>query len=200
MLNKAFDLQPDSTLIRSLRGLYWQRQGNLEEASQEFQVAVELEPGNPNWQSMLGEIYARSGDLPLALVAYEKATVLAPEDPLYWHFLALFSVQYAVQLEETGLPAAKKAVALDSKNATFMDTLGWIYFGLERDEDAEEQFLRALQLDSNLGAAHLHLGMFYLKHNHMNLAYQSLLHASELSQSDFVREQAVRLLDEYYQD
>ena len=199
-LDKAFDLQPDSTLIRSLRGLYWQRQGNLGMALREFQVVVALEPENPNWQSVLAEIYARSGDLPLALASYEQATILAPDDPLYWHLLALFSAQYTVQLEEVGLPAAKKAVSLEPENATFVDTLGWVYFGLERDEDAEENFIRALALDPNLDVAHLHLGMFYLKYSHWDLAHQSLLRARELSLGDFTEEQAARLLKEYFQE
>lgn len=199
-LDKALDLQPDSTLIRSLRGLYWQRQGNLTEALREFQVAAALEPENPNWQSALGEIYARSGDLPPALAAYEQATALAPEVSLYWQLLALFSVQYAVQLEDIGLPAAQKAVDLHPEDATFIDTLGWVYFGMNQDEDAEKQFLHALELDPNLSAAHLHLGMFYLKRGHRDLAHQSLLRARELSSSDFVGEQAARLLDEYFNE
>ncbi|MBT3189225.1 MAG: tetratricopeptide repeat protein [Anaerolineae bacterium] len=199
-LDNALNLDPDSTLVRSLRGLYWQRQGNLEEALDEFQAAARLEPENPNWQSALGEIYARLGDLPLALGAYEQSTILAPEAPQYWHLLALFSVQYAVQLEDVGLPAAQKALDLRPEDATFVDMLGWVYFDLERDKEAEEQFLYALQLDPNLSAAHLHLGMFYLKHSHRDLARQSLLQARELSQGDFFGKQAARLLEEYFKE
>ncbi len=199
-LDKALGLNPNSVLVRSLRGLYWQRQGKFTEALREFQVAVKIEPENPNWHTAMGEIYARSGELPLALEAYRQAIFLAPDDPFYWQLLALFSTNYAVELEDIGLPAAQKAVALRPEDAVFVDTLGWVYFGLVEDEKAEEEFLLALMLDPNLGAAHLHLGMLYLKRNHLNLAYQSLLRARELSQGTLVEEQAQQLLDDYFQE
>ena len=199
-LDKALDLNPNSIFVRSLRGLYWQRLDNLEEALREFQAATRIEPENPNWQFALGEIHARSGDFLLALAAYEKAASLSPENPLFWHSLALFSKYYAVQLEDVGLPAAQNAVALRPEEAIYVDTLGWVYFGLEQDENAEEQFLHALMLDPDLGAAHLHLGMLYLKRNHLNLAYQSLLRAQVLLRGTLAEEQVARLLDEYFQE
>ena len=199
-LDKALNLNPKSILVHSLRGLYWQRLGNVAEALREFEVTAKIEPENPNWQSALGEIYARSGNLPLALASYQRATELAPDNPTYWQLLALFSAQYTTQLEEVGLPAAKKAVALHPTDAALVDTLGWVYFGLGRDEDAAENFLYALALDPNLGAAHLHLGMFYLKENHRDLAQESLLMARDLSVGSSIGEQAERLLDEFFQE
>jgi len=199
-LDKALSIQPNSPLIHSLRGLYWQRQDNDKEALREFQIVAALEPENPRWQSTLGEAYARSGDLPPALAAFKNATVLAPGDPLYWQLLALFSVQYAVQIEDIGLPAARRAVILSPDNATFVDTLGWIYFNLEQDNDAEKQFLQALELDQNLDSAHLHLGIFYLKHSHRDLARQSLLRARTLSPEGLVGVQATQLLEQYFEE
>ena len=199
-LDKAIDLQPDSLLVCSLRSLYWQRQGNFEKALEDIQVVVDLEPENPHWQSVLGEIYARAGNLPPALAAYQYAVDLEPENPLYWHLLALFSVQYTVQLEDVGLPAAQKALALSPENATFTDTLGWIYLGLNQRDDAEKELLHALELDPNLDMAHLHLGIFYLKHSHRDLAYQSLSHARDFSENLFVIEQATRLIEEYFSE
>ena len=199
-LNKAFNLNPDSTLVRSLRGLYWRRQGNYEKALEDTQALIKLEPENAHWYATLGEVYALSGDLPPALLAYQKAVELAPKDSLYWHLLALFSVQYGIQVEEVGLPAAQSAFDLNPKNANFSDTLGRIYFDLEQDENAEKEFLNALKLDPDLGAAHLHLGIYYLKYNHRNLAYQSLLRARELSQDSFIGKQAAGLLEEYFQE
>ena len=183
-------------MIHSLLGLYWQRQENAEEALHEYQSAVALEPENPNWQSALGEAYARSGDLPPALAAFINATNLAPGDPLYLHLLAIFSVHNAVQMEAIGLPAAQRAVILSPENAVFVDTLGWVYFNLEQDYDAEKQFLHALELDQNLDSAHLHLGVFYLKHNHRELARQSLLRARTLSPVSLAGLQAAQYLEE----
>jgi hypothetical protein len=39
-----------------------------------------------------------------------------------------------------------------------------------------------------------------LKHSHKELAYQALVQARDLSQEAFVKEQALRLLDAYFQE
>ncbi len=199
-LNTALDLAPESVMVRSIRGLYWQRQNDLEKALSEFQTAAELESENPAWRSALGELYARSGDLPQALVAYQQATVLAPDDPLYWHLLARFSAEYGVDLEQVGLHAARKAVILSPDDGVFQDTLGLVYLSLGNDEKAEKQFLRALELDATLGVAHLHLGILHLKRGYPDLAYNSLRQAQELGGDSFISEEAARLLDEYFHE
>ena len=119
--------------------------------------------------------------------------------PLEFIKLKDFSINYAVQPEALALPAAQKAYALRPKDAAFADTLGWVYFGMEKDREAEEQFLFALMLDPDFAPAHLHLGMLYLKGNHLNLAYESLLRARDLANETWVEGQATRLLDEYFQ-
>jgi tetratricopeptide (TPR) repeat protein len=199
-LDKAISLEPNLILIRSLRSLYWRRQGNFEKALQDIKIVISLEPENAHWQSALGEVYALAGDLPPALAAYEKAISLEPENPLYRYLLSLFSVQYTVQLADVGLPAAQKALELSPENALYTDTLGWVYLELGQDESAESAFLRALELDPELASAYLHLGHFYLKHSHKELAYQALVQARDLSQEAFVKEQALRLLDAYFQE
>ena len=199
-LDTALNLQRGSTLVRSLRGLYWQRQGDFSEALIEFQAVAALEPENPNWQAALGEVYANAGDLPPALAAYSNAVELSPDDPHYRHQLALFSVQYGVDVENIGLPAAEKIVSLYPDNANYANTLGWIYFSLDQVEDAENELLRALELEPDLGAAHLHLGVLYLKYNHLDLAHESLLQAIEHSSGTSIEEQAKNLLAQYFKE
>ncbi len=199
-LEKALDLDPNSTLALSLRSLYWQRQEEFEKALQDIRVVVSLNPENAHWYSELGKIYALVGDLPPALAAYEKAVSLAPENPLYWHLLSRFSVQYSVQLADVALPAAQKALEISPENALYIDTLGWVHLELGQDEDAEAALLRAIELDPQLASAHLHLGHFYLKHSHQELAYQALVQARDLSQEGSVKEQALRFLEAYFQE
>ncbi len=197
-LDKALNLQPDSTLIRSLRGLYWQRQEKAEEALLEFQTAAGLEPENPVWHSALGEVYAQAGDLPPALAAYQQAVELAPETPLYWRLLAVFCLHYSVQVEEVGLPAAQKAVILAPNDPVMADTLGWVYLTLGQMEDAEKQLLHALEIAPDFASAHLHLGMLYLQGGQRELAYGYLLKARDLAGSDVIGQQAQRILEQYF--
>ena len=197
-LEEALDLDPNSTLVRSLRGLYWQRQEKGEQALIEFQAAAALEPENPAWQSAIGDVYAQDGDLPPALAAYQQAVDLAPEEPLYWRLLAVFCMQYTIQVEEVGLPAAQRAVILAPNDASMVDTLGWVYLTLGQMEDAERQLLHALEIAPDLASAHLHLGLLYLQKGQHEMAYEYLLQARNLAGGSLVGQQAQQLLEKYF--
>ncbi|MBT3337509.1 MAG: tetratricopeptide repeat protein [Anaerolineae bacterium] len=197
---KAASINPNSQTLLSLRALYWQRYGDFETALTDFEKLAVLEPENPNWQISLGALYAVLNDLPAALAAYEKAIELAPTEPTYRELLALFSFDYQYDMAVTGLSAARRAIILAPEEARYIDTLGLVYLGLDRDEDAERQFLRALEKDAEYAAAHLHLGMLYLKRGYPELAYNSLLRARELTSDWRVLGETKRLLDEYFQE
>ncbi|NOY97617.1 MAG: tetratricopeptide repeat protein [Chloroflexi bacterium] len=197
-LARALELDPDSVLVRSLRGLYWQRQGETARALAEFQAAAALEPENPAWQAALGDIYAQSGDLPPALAAYQRAVELEPESSLYWRLLAVFCVQHSVQLVEVGLPAAQKAVQFAADDPRALDVLGWVYLDLNQLDEAEKRLSRALKIAPELASAHLHLAMLYLRNGQQALAYDHLLRARDLSGGDLVGQQAQQMLDQFF--
>ena len=91
-LDRALELGSNSSVVRGLRGLYFQRIGNHRQALIEFQSAAKLEPENPTWYASIGDEFANLGDLILALQAYQYATTLVPEDATYWRLLAGFCV------------------------------------------------------------------------------------------------------------
>ena len=196
---KAESINPADPVLLSLRGLFWQQENDFESARQDFEMLAQLEPKKPTWQASLGAIYAELGDLPTALAAYEKAIDLDPAAPIYRQLLALFSFNYRYDMAGMGLSAARRAVILAPEAAEYIDTLGLLYLGLERNEDAERQFLRALEKDAEYAAAHLHLGILYLQRGERELAYISLLRAQELASHGVVRADADRLLAEYFQ-
>ena len=183
-LERAFGLNPDSSTVRGLRGLYYQRTGNYREALTEFQTAAALEPENGMWHISLGETHAKLGDLIRALEAYQKATAFAPEDPGYWRLLAIFCAQNNVNVRDVGVPAAQKAVVLDGNNPASLDILGWLLTLDARYEEAERMLNRALELDPQNSSAHLHLGMLYLQLTNRDLAYDHLIRARDLGNKE----------------
>jgi tetratricopeptide (TPR) repeat protein len=183
-LGRAFELNPDSSTVRGLRGLYYQRTSNYREALTEFQTAAALEPENGMWYVSLGETHAKLGDLIRALEAYQKATTFAPEDPGYWRLLAIFCAQNNVNVRDVGVPAAQKAVILDGEAPASLDILGWLLTLDARYEEAERMLNRALELDPQNGSAHLHLGMLYLQTNDRALAHDHLIQARDLANKE----------------
>ena len=197
-LDKALNLDPDSVLVHALRGLYWQRQKESKKALAEFQMVVKLEPENPTWLAALGDAYAQYGNLPPALDAYQRAVSLVPNDPLYWRLLAVFCVQFDVQVNDIGLPAAVHAISLAPRDALARDAAGWVFLTLGIYNMAEEQLLYAFELEPNLASAHFHLALLYLQKNQRDFAYEHLVRVLDLDSNGILGQQAARLLVQYY--
>ncbi len=125
-LDKALSLDPHSTLVHALRGLYWKRQGQYASALAEYRQAAVVDPENPEWQVALGDAYSLNGDLVSALASYQKATTLAPNNALYWRLLAMFSADNSVEVLDVGLPAAKKAAGLAPKGSSGLGCTGLV--------------------------------------------------------------------------
>ena len=192
-LERALASNPNSSTVRGLRGLYFQRIGNFRQALTEFQAAAALEPQNPTWLISVGEAYSKNGDLIRALDSYQAATTLAPEDPYYWRLLAIFCAQNNINVKDVGLYAARQAMILTKQDATSLDLLGWLLLLDGSYEGAERMLTRALELDSQNASAHLHLGMLYLQTDNRASAYNHLLKARDLGNRD-----AETLLRQYF--
>jgi tetratricopeptide (TPR) repeat protein len=197
-LDKALSLGSANPIVHSLRGLYWARQGQPKQALAEYRAAAKRDPGNPLWQVSMAEAYAGLGDLPPALEAYLRAVELAPGDANYWRLLAVFCVRYGVQVEETGLPAARQAATLAPDDPQALETLGWTVLALGRADEARYHLARALALAPDFALAHLHFGMAALQSGDRTAAYQHLLRARDLDPGGAVGEQAGVLLARYF--
>lgn len=192
-LDRALKLDPNSSTVRGLRGLHFQRVGNFRAALTEFQAASQLDEKNPAWQVSLGETHSKLGDLILALQAYQTATRLVPEDAAYWRMLAIFCGQNNVNIHDIGIPAAQKAVVLDTKDAVSAELLGWLLLLDARLEESERQLLHTLELDPHNALAHLHLGMLYMEKNDRALAQSHFVTARDLGNTD-----AQIILNQYF--
>ena len=192
-LESAINLNPNSSTVRGLRGLYFQRTNNFRQALAEFEYASELEPENPTWRVSIGEAHSKLGDLILALEAYKSATALAPDDPNYWRLLAIFCAQNGVNIKDVGVPAAQKVVVLSEDDPTALDLLGWLLLLDARYDDAEDILKRALELDSQNASAHLHLAWVYLQKEDRDSAYDHLVLARDLGSVE-----AEALLAQYF--
>ena len=192
-LERALSLNPDSAVVRTLRGLYFQRVGANREALTEFQAASALQPDDPALYVSIGESYAKLGDLIRAVEAYQYAVNLAPEDASYWRLLAQFCGQNNVNIKNVGVPAAQRAVIITGENAEALDLLGWLLILDARHIEAERTLLRALKADPQNASVHFHLGMLYMQTDQPLLAADHLMQARDLGN---VEAQAV--LDQYF--
>jgi tetratricopeptide (TPR) repeat protein len=80
---------------------------------------------------------------------------------------ALNYLGYMLADRNTRLPEAQslieRAVKLDPNNYAFLDSLGWVYFKMNKLDEAEQQLTRSIQLSSKDPTIHDHLGDVYFK-------------------------------------
>ena len=183
-LDRALSLDSNSSVVRGLRGLYFQRVGNHREALDEFQAAARLEPENPVWFVSIGEEFTKFGDLILALEAYRYTTTLAPDDTEYWRLLASFCAQNNANVHDVGIPAAQTAVKLSPHDPLALDVLGWLLIIDGRYYEAEKILTEALTLDSQSASVQFHLGLLYLEREDRASAFDHLVKARDLGSTE----------------
>jgi tetratricopeptide (TPR) repeat protein len=192
-LDRALELDPNSPVVRGLRGLYFQRIGNHRQALVEYQYAAKFEPENPAWYVSIGEEYAVLGDLIVALDAYQYATTVAPEDAEYWRRLADFCARNRIHIRDVGVPAAQKAVTLTPDDPLALDMLGWLLVLDGRYYEAERFLFDALAAAPELAPAHYHLGLLYLQTDDLAAMRNHLTRARDLGSGE-----AGALLEQYF--
>ena len=192
-LDRALSLDPNSAVVRGLRGLYFQRIGNHREALLEYQAAAMLEPENPAWFISIGEQFSKLGDLIRALESYQYTTTLEPDNAEYWRLLAAFCGQNNVNVTDVGIPAARMAVQLQPSDPQMLDVLGWLLVLDEKYNEAEKKLLEALTYDPQLASAHFHLGLLYLQRDDRTSAFDHLVQARNLGSAE-----AEALLSQYF--
>jgi tetratricopeptide (TPR) repeat protein len=197
-LQKAILLDPGSAMIQDLYGIYWQRQGQTTRALAAFQRAAELEPDNAGWQMALGSAYEQSGDLVAALEHYNDAVTLSPQDASTWRALAEFSLNNDVDVAGTGLPAVQKLLALAPADWQSDDLAGLAAFEMSHLVEAEQLFLKAIQIAPDQAAPHEQLGLAYLEAGDRASAYPQLIQATTLDPNGTYGDQAQRLLEQNF--
>ena len=193
-LEKALALDPGSVSTCLLLALYWQRQGDFDQALENAQAAANLAPRSPAVQAELGGNLAQAGHLPAALEAYQRASGLAPHDPTYLRLLAAFTLQYDHQVREVGLPAARRAVLIAPDDPASLVTLGQVLFTLGDLVNAERFLQRALALDPGFAPARLHLGLVHLLQNDTDRALEQFTLVRSLAAGTPLADQAERII------
>jgi len=197
-LKKALELDMNSIMSLALNGLYYRRQDQIDKAWSLYIRAATLDPTNSNWVEVLGELSAQKGNLLVALSYYQRAVVLSPQDPIAWRSLAVFCVQYNVNIDTIGLKAALQAMELEPENWRSQDVMGQVYMAKGDLVSARLYFKRSLELAPEQPESYLHLGYLDLLEDQRAGAYDNLVNARQLDPEGSIGWQAQRLLDQYF--
>lgn len=156
-LAKAVELNPNDVNALSAYGYTLSQLKKNDEAIRYIKHALVINPDDVNLIGTLGLIYNSIEMHTESDSAYERALQLDPENSLinnnYSYALAVRGEQL-----DRALEMVKKAVAADSLNSSYLDTMGWVYFKIGEYEHAKKYLEKAIQVGGENAVMLDHLG------------------------------------------
>lgn len=132
---------------------YSKAEASLSEAARSF-------PENESLIFTLGACYERMGRDDLAEEAFKKVIKKNPKHDRALNYLGYMLAEEGIRLEEA-IGYIKKALAVDSTNGSYLDSLGWAYYQLNMLAEAQKYLELAVQKEGNSAEIHHHLGDLY---------------------------------------
>jgi len=132
------------------RGQLYDELGQLPKAVADYTSALRLYSGNQKMECQLralrGRALWRLGQPAQAADDYQRALDLQFDQPLVLNTLAWLYVMGPARIRDAkrALPLARRAVALDSKNLNYVNTLGVIYYRLGRYFEAVSELEKSV--------------------------------------------------------
>lgn len=154
-------------------GIELERRGNLAEAAEAHERALEIDPGDVQAHINLISLYGRLGQVERAEANYEAAVRLDPDaaEAYYDHGVLLFAGGRYEEAEK----AFRKALAIDPYHPEAHNNLGFLLERQARLAEAAEEFQKAIDNRPDYRLAHFHLGRILVNANQYPKGIEHLL-------------------------
>lgn len=180
--SKAIDKNPTS-LAYTLLGasLYWM--GDVKGSIEEYKKAIEMDENNAIAWQLKGISMAKLQYIDEALNDFEKALSIDPKRADV--HMNIGSIYFSKGYISSAIDYIKKAIKLDSSNPLFYYQLGLIYFYLERYQEADSNFEKAILLYRDYEEAILWLGISKERQGDIKKALEQYKKAVSIKPYDF---------------
>jgi len=118
---------------------------------------------------LLGAIYERQKQFDNAEEEFKKALDVNPRNAQVLNYYGYMLADRGVRLDEA-LGLIQRAVLLEPYNGAYLDSLGWVYFKLNKLDDADATLRKAVEREPHDPTIRSHLGDVYAKQGHTDLA------------------------------
>jgi tetratricopeptide (TPR) repeat protein len=173
---------PHSTLMQNSMALAYFRQGQLDEAMEHYQRALEIEPTNSCALISMGMIHLRQGNPEDAIALFRKALEIDPEDDDAHCSLGIALCRTG-HIDE-GIDQLSQAVGIDPTNITARASLGMAFAQQGRIDEAIAQFQAALVKSPSSSELHANLGHAYAGQGQLDKAIEQYRAALEQNPDD----------------
>lgn len=107
--------------------------------------ALELKPDDVQLIGTLAMIYNGMRSFEISDSLYERALELDPDDPLINNNYSYAFATRGINLDRA-LKMIKIAIAADSLNSSYLDTMGWVYYQLGNYPEAKKYLEKAIEI------------------------------------------------------
>ncbi len=159
VLQQAIDAGKQPVALYYYLSAFLGEAGRFAAAGQAVRQGIELFPQAASLHYQLGVIYERLDDRQQALVEMEKVLASEPHNADALNFIAYHYAELGENLEQA---LAQARLALAQKQTSYIhDTLGWIYYRMQRYDEARDHLEKAVTLDPTDPLVLDHLGDVY---------------------------------------
>ena len=109
-----------------------------------------------------GAMYERMKNYPAAEAEFRKVLEMNPDNDAALNYLGYMLADRNIRLDEAR-DLISKAVSHEPNSGAYLDSLGWVYFRLNKLPEAEDKLREALRYMSRDPTVHDHLAEVYFK-------------------------------------
>jgi len=153
--------EEDAKACAALVQIY-QREKKFKDAEKLLLTSEKYFKNPEGFNFMLGSIYERQKEFDKAETVFKKILESNPDHAATLNYLGYMLADQGLRLEES-LQMIKKAVDLEPSNGAYLDSLGWVYFKLNRNDEAEAYLKKASDRVRKDPTVHDHLGDLYYR-------------------------------------
>ena len=175
---RAFDLEPDHTLILQQRAAHAQWEGHEEEAEVALSQAIDAQPKNAEAYGQRGFIRFRQSRFEEALADYDSALRLDPLDAEAWLNRGL--VLEKLSKPDQAVQDYETALRIDERSQRAWLMLANLHYRMGRFDESIEQFTVHLMLNPESASGHFNRAMALHRKKRSSEACSDLVQAERL--------------------
>ncbi|MBI4472389.1 MAG: tetratricopeptide repeat protein [Acidobacteria bacterium] len=194
-LQKLMKGTDEDLRVLSLMVHVYERAKKFNDAQTVMDTAMKRFPNNHHVYFLQGALYEQQKKYPDAERAFRKSLELEKENPAVLNYLGYMLADRGEKLQEAeGM--IKKAVETDPTSGAYLDSLGWVYFRLNKFDLAEQYLKKAIIFAATDSTIHDHLGDVYYKTQRYELARAAWTKSMELATDQEEIQKVKKKLDE----
>jgi tetratricopeptide (TPR) repeat protein len=164
-LRKLLDGKNDREIYFDMAAYVYDRSRKFEEEAKALDQADKLSVSKEDKEAVWfqrGAMYEKMKKVDLAEAEFRKILEINPDSAATMNYLGYMLADRNVKLSEA-LALITKALDKEPNNGAYLDSLGWVYFKMNRLQEAEENLRQALIRTPRDATVHDHMGDVLLR-------------------------------------